>query len=410
MPLEGTITFGAWFGSQPVSSCLLIGVDGREYIAGRTALTIFVSAEWRVGDVRSETIVKEITSAAFAAEFATRQPSAGAMTASGYVLPVQGTPYFMLPGAYLDGGTARQQCGFLLYKITDASTITPVGSIALKAGINTGPTVGGVAYGAGVLASDPGFVYVVVEGGYVSSFTNEVLLLRLPVSETNITNLTNDAINTYQTKLATTGASHAFVGPRPGERTDSGGNLYTIVPDPLKDVGLIRRVGLAATPAVFYAAVDIAEDLGDHGETTEPAYTGSYITDVSTDFGMPWADIGNHLDLSASGDDHDDYTTPSHLGNGEVVFMRSDSANTSQAFGRRFIISGASSITSLGTFQFTHNNESIATFIQALDTYRLSTNEIVTALRDDFRWIFGSHTISSPSVGAARTDVNIEGL
>lgn len=394
MPVAGTIVYGAWNGSNPIGSVTLIGEDGNNYIVANTDFTIFVHKPWRLGQVQDENILDEYDVDAWNTEFAVRQPDAGGpFILSRMLIPVQGTKYFFLSAVY-NPEPDEQQWGLLLMKINASGQIEPCGSILMQTGVNEGPTPGGVCFGCGILESTPGFVYVIVEGGYVDVGTASTWVIRLPVSETDITDLSSEAITNFGVRLSTHGASHplswsSFYGGG-GERVDAMGNKAVIVEGNTKDLAVLRYRGLGATPGIFIADIDLDDFLGVHGNFGAPAFTGSYISDISSSFdGFPWADIGNHLDLSASTDDHDDYTVPSILPGGQWVFLRSDSADPTQVFGRVYERNGET-ITAITTFQFTHNAANIVTFVNAVEAWRPPGSDIIiVGIRDDFRWIIG---------------------
>lgn len=333
---------GTGSGTRTPNTFSLLGEDGKHYCGIRQDST---SRILRVGCVETNTLIAQLSNTTWNTDVLATLAGTSGTYVSHCVLPVRGTAYFGVIGGGTPSSANETHIVCVFYKINSSGTLVLdstrgfayVSDADLDYSLaGTGDT--GRVFDTLLVGTE---LYFVLTGREAHPFANpfsrgvDDVLAHAPFDAQTI----SLSVGSWSAQVTESPFASDFLsGSSGGGRAY--GNRACLINRTGGVIGLLHYHDAAlATPSaasLWYTEFD----------TLSQTTTGA--NNVSSSFGVPFADVGKLFSGLASADISDDYTSPTTSGT-EVIFSRTFTDNIDCLRMRRFTFASAGSVSSIGS-------------------------------------------------------------
>lgn len=376
--LTGSINFGAFLsGYYPSGECFIIAVDGTHH-----AIALH-SGQVDVGCAETNSVIYTVLSADWETGLTDRYGVIGSEFEIAHVIGCPGTPDFIILGQGGNSQTGNEEVIGLRYRVNSAASVEIVGgyrythddfpAITWLSGAQSSPVAQSVI--------GDRVYYVIDYGQFFTNFSEQ--LTWLPLDADGI-DLGANGWGNQRTTLPSSMGATSFWGV--------GARNYT------KQAAIYEHASGIGVFAFHSISEGETEGTLYHTVVNPTAHTTTGMSDVSSSFGIPFADETLQIDGGAGGL-ADEYQAPdiNVLSDGrlELLFMRGDSDDNSFIRVRRYVMNNdLSGITALSTLTFDLTALSITTY-EASFGYR-EGGVIHWMIKAADHFYFGSSSVASP--------------
>jgi len=361
---------------------ILVAVDGTHHAILRSGSSLQIGCAEDSSPAGQHTV---ITQTDWLADIAANIP----LSSGGYTVGLRagatGTPYFWIMGSKF--GSPNENVG-IRYKILASGNIVVDGGLLLSC--NNVDVIGNLVYGGpmGVNVIN-GEMYMIVQLGTFFPSNEDFWLIRLPLEgdlfdlissgdsfRLRCTSITTENGGDFPTDIFSGSGVRQYYNRASITKADTAGNIGVFV---FNDVNEPR--GCECLYGVFNPLLQT--QLSFH--------------DLTSQFGLPFADTLTLFDGSPSSTDRDMYTGPSvaafsegfFSAESELFFTRGYSDNPQWVNAKRFSFSGPGNIEFLGDYQFQLMTTTPSGSIEHIQMFR-EGDEVVAMMRDNDNLNFGN--------------------
>lgn len=383
MTISGLIDWGGIaFGAElPTGMCWLVGEDGNHYTIASAGNI------WTIGCAETNSLVLTIDQTRWRTDLASLlMGTSGTYNIGNHVIAT-GTQYFGIMGYQHAGGVGDMVCVY--YRMVNATTATIVGGFFYKSALVNPDGINTLSFpvmGTSTLLGNKIYAAARVTGDHILGNFITPVLMELPDPTATTVDTSPGSWGTLLTQLPWT------LSPSSSRQY---GGLAAIIPNP---AGGIRVYS-------YFGAAEIAAAGGTLYGLTTPgmlrticaAGSNDGITDVSADFGMPFADVGYNFNGTFTGNGRNDYTTPQiGIDGTSITFARTYVDSTKQTLIRRFsqdAITG--NISAIDTVATPFTSAATAGTPEWVQAYFDGSSALILAGRDTHRLLLGEYDLEA---------------